>query len=146
MRKKRKKGQRFRGHTTHGFGAMKKHRGTGNKGGKGNAGSGKRGDAKKPSYWKDREYYGKFGFTPVARKVYESCNVQDLEQEYQKLLKQGKIKEQHGDVHIDLEEIGVQKLLSKGNPTKKWHITVQYASAATLEKMKEKGCTVVVKA
>jgi len=45
---RRKKNKRMRGaKTTHGYGAKKKHRGSGNKGGKGMAGSGKRADQKK---------------------------------------------------------------------------------------------------
>ena len=48
---KRKKNSRQRGSHTHGWGAMKKHRGAGNRGGRGAAGSGKRADSKKPSIW-----------------------------------------------------------------------------------------------
>ena len=59
---KRSKNTRQRGHTTHGWGSMKKHRGKGHQGGAGMAGSGKRADSKKPSIWKDKRYFGKFGF------------------------------------------------------------------------------------
>ena len=41
---KRKKNSRQRGEWTHGWGAKKKHRGAGHRGGRGNAGSGKRGE------------------------------------------------------------------------------------------------------
>ena len=57
--KKRKKNTRQRAGTTHGWGSMKKHRGKGNKGGAGMAGTGKRGDAKKPAIWKNKKYFGK---------------------------------------------------------------------------------------
>ena len=49
---KRKKNTRQSAGTTHGCGSMKKRRGAGNRGGRGNAGSGKRGDAKKQRYQK----------------------------------------------------------------------------------------------
>ena len=49
---KRKKNTRMRGGTTHGYGSMKKNRGAGNRGGRGNAGSGKRADSKKPKIYK----------------------------------------------------------------------------------------------
>ena len=68
---KRKKNSRQRGSQTHGWGAKKKHRSFGNRGGKGMAGSGKRADSKKPSLWKER-YFGKIGFKskkPVSRKI-----------------------------------------------------------------------------
>ena len=59
---KRNRHSRMRGSHTHGCGSMKKRRGKGNKGGAGMAGTGKRGDAKKPMIWKDPKYFGKFGF------------------------------------------------------------------------------------
>jgi len=51
----KRKVQRYRGSKTHGSGSMKKRRGAGHRGGRGNAGSGKRGDAKKPSYWNKKQ-------------------------------------------------------------------------------------------
>jgi large subunit ribosomal protein L15 len=62
---KEKKTADKRGEWTHGWGAKKKHRGAGHRGGRGLAGSGKRGDAKKPRYWKDKKYFGKNGFSPI---------------------------------------------------------------------------------
>jgi len=59
---KNKKVTKYRGSKTHGGGAMKKRRGAGNRGGRGNAGSGKRADSKKPSIWADKYYFGKHGF------------------------------------------------------------------------------------
>ncbi len=44
-----KKNKRQRGLSSHGWGHKKKHRGAGNRGGKGMAGTGKRADTKKPS-------------------------------------------------------------------------------------------------
>jgi large subunit ribosomal protein L15 len=46
---RRKKNVKQRGSKTHGWGSMKKHRGAGNRGGRGKAGTGKRGDQKKPT-------------------------------------------------------------------------------------------------
>ena len=58
---KSKKKLKYRGSKTHGCGSMKKRRGAGHRGGRGAAGSGKRGDAKKPSIW-GGTYFGKHGF------------------------------------------------------------------------------------
>ena len=54
---KLKKKVKYRGSKTHGCGSMKKRRGAGHRGGRGAAGSGKRGDAKKPSIWNEK-YFG----------------------------------------------------------------------------------------
>ena len=47
MANKRKKVNKYRGHTTHGGGHRKKRRGAGSRGGRGRAGSGKRAGHKK---------------------------------------------------------------------------------------------------
>jgi large subunit ribosomal protein L15 len=141
---KRKKATRFRAKTTHGYGSMKKNRGFGNKGGRGNAGSGKRGDAKKPRYWSKKNYFGKHGFKSIQPKDVVAWNIQQLEEQHQKLLKEGVLKEEKGVFSINLKTIGVQKLLSKGNPKLKWTITVAYASASAVEKIKQNEGSVII--
>ena len=62
---KRKKVTKQRGSKTHGWGSMKKHRGAGNRGGRGKAGTGKRADTKKPTIinlFGAKGYFGKKGF------------------------------------------------------------------------------------
>lgn len=136
---KRKKNSRQRGSKTHGWGAMKKHRGAGNRGGRGNAGTGKRSDCKKPSVWGIEHFYGKHGFTPVSPSSICVCNIETLERDWKKLQKDGVLKEQKGFLTINLSDLGIDKLLSKGTPTKKWHITAKAASASAIEKIKEHG-------
>jgi len=72
MKFKRKKVTKQRGSKTHGWGAMKKHRGAGNRGGRGMAGTGKRGDAKKPSIQKNKKYFGKYGFKSLKKRKIEN--------------------------------------------------------------------------
>ena len=140
MATKRKKNSRQRGSKTHGWGAMKKHRGSGNRGGRGNAGTGKRSDCKKPSVWALEHFYGKHGFTTVGGiKKITACNIEMLEQKYHKLLKDGIMKKENEICTIDLQTLNIGKLLSKGHPTKKWNITVRQASSNAVEKIKEKG-------
>jgi len=64
---KRTKRSRQRGSHTHGWGAKKKHRGAGNRGGRGMAGTGKRADQKKPTIMNlyGNEYFGKRGFLAI---------------------------------------------------------------------------------
>jgi large subunit ribosomal protein L15 len=135
---------RQRAKTTHSYGSMKKNRGYGNKGGHGNAGSGKRGDCKKPSYWGIKRYFGKYGFTPVQVKNVVVCNIQQLEEQHQKLLKSGVCKEEKGVLSINLGSIGIDKLLSKGTPSKRWSIMVTYASASAIDKIKKQEGSVTV--
>lgn len=126
---KRKKYSRQRGTHTHGWGAKKKHRGAGNRGGRGMAGTGKRGDQKKTQILKiyGNEYFGKKGFKipqKMKRKI-KTINLQDID----------KFKKDT----INLQELGYNKLLGKGNVTKKLIITVQYSSKRAIEKIQKLG-------
>ncbi len=146
MKFKRKKLVRMRGSKTHGWGAMKKHRGAGNRGGRGNAGSGKRGDARKPSFlWNNPDYFGQNGFTSNTPKLVV-CNVRYLENSYRTLLSLGKITEEKGTYVVDLKALGYDKLLAKGDVVHKFKITVPYASSRVIEQVKAKGGEVILTA
>ncbi len=136
---KRKKNSRLRGSTTHGWGSMKKHRGAGNRGGRGNAGSGKRGDAKKPSYWANSKYFGKHGFKNKNAASFSATSIHYLETKLHSLVASGKIKESNGTYVVDLEGLGFSKLLSQGKATKKFRITVSHASEKAVEKIRSAG-------
>ncbi|MBS3145783.1 uL15 family ribosomal protein, partial [Candidatus Woesearchaeota archaeon] len=87
---KRSKKSRQRGTHTHGWGAKKKHRGAGNRGGRGNAGTGKRADTKKPTIIKlyGNEYFGKKGFKipQNIKVVLKTINLQELNQKVDSLV------------------------------------------------------------
>jgi len=124
--RQRKKNTRQRGGTTHGWGSMKKHRGAGNRGGRGNAGSGKRGDAKKPSYWKDKKYFGMSGFVRKGKKIEYNCiNVAQLDALAQKA----------GKTELKLSDFGYNKLLGTGNIKKPLKVTVDYATTKAASKI-----------
>lgn len=103
--RKRKKNVRFRGSHTHGWGAKKKHRGAGNRGGRGNAGTGKRADQKKPTILKlyGNKYFGKHGFYSLRKKK-KAINLDTLSL----ILTKKPVKE------INLNDLGYDKLLGKG--------------------------------
>ena len=141
---KQRKNVRQRGHKTHGWGSMKKHRGAGNRGGRGNAGSGKRGDAKKPSYWKENKK-GKVGFKKKGySQDHEVINIGYFEDYADKLLKDKKITEEKGVYVVDLKKLGYDKLLSTGKLTKKFKIKAEFASAKAVEKIKKAGGEVLL--
>ena len=129
MINRRKKNSRQRGSKTHGWGAMKKHRGAGNRGGRGMAGTGKRADQMKPSiikwYGLDN-YFGRHGFHRHASliKKIKPINVGDL----------------NFDSHeIDLSKLGYNKLLGKGEVKTKYIIKVEQCSKKAKEKIEKDG-------
>ena len=126
---KRSKFSRARGNKTHGWGHKKKHRGSGNRGGKGNAGTGKRADSKKPSIWKNKNYLGKHGFTSVSIKQNKVINIITLIT-LDKKFKEGA---------INLTELGYDKLLATGKVSKKFEVTVKMATPKAIEKIEAAG-------
>ncbi len=130
---KRKKNSRQRASHTHGWGSMKKHRGSGHKGGAGMAGTGKRADSKKPSIWKEK-YFGRKGFNTHNKKPIIPINVSYIEEHIGKLATQ-----ENGNYIIDLSKTEYNKLLGKGKATKKMIITVQSASKKAIDTVKKSG-------
>ena len=139
---KRKKNSRQRGSHTHGWGAMKKHRGAGNRGGRGAAGSGKRSDSKKPSIWKGT-YFGKHGY--AGKPKGQAVNASYLEEHIDLLISKKSAKPEAGGHSIDLKDLGFSKLLGKGKLTKKLFIACDSASARAVEAVKAAGGQVKLK-
>lgn len=136
---KRKKNSRQRGSMTHGWGSKKKHRGAGNRGGRGMAGTGKRADSKKPTHWKGK-YFGKSGFTSKKPKIrINAINISFIEQHIDKFLSKNLAKKEGSHYIIDLENLGFNKLLGNGRVSVKFKIKTPYASETVTEKVKESG-------
>lgn len=143
---KRSKHSRYRGSKTHGCGSMKKRRGAGLRGGRGAAGSGKRGDAKKPRVWKNPDYGSGRGFTSKNRKRNAPVTLRHLESFTKTLTSEGYLAVKDGSYQIDLGKAGYTKLLATGTPTKKWTITVPEATDGAIEKVKKAGGSVTTTA
>jgi len=139
---RRKKDVKQRGSHTHGWGSKKKHRGSGNRGGKGMAGTGKRADQKKPSIWKE-EYFGKHGFSRINAHSLTSINIGYIDQNIEKLVKSGIAKQQNGSFTINLADLGFDKLLGTGKVSRKIIITSDYASAGAVDAVKAAGGEVI---
>ncbi|MBI2133253.1 uL15 family ribosomal protein [Candidatus Woesearchaeota archaeon] len=135
---RRKKNSRQRGSHTHGWGSMKKHRGSGHKGGAGMAGTGKRADSKKPSVWKEN-YFGRKGFRTHNKPPVKAINIMEIESNIDKLGTQ-----ESGKYLIDLAKKGYNKLLGKGKATKKMTIKVTSASKKATEAVKQAGGDVLI--
>ena len=140
--RKRAKSKRRRGLKTHGFGAKKKHRGSGNRGGKGMAGLGKRAKHKKPSVWKNKLHFGRHGFKILGKKKQNSVSLRFIDDNIERLESQGFAKKTSDGYEINLTKLGIQKLVGSGRITRKVNVRVLKASAGAVKKIKEAGGTV----
>ena len=149
MKFKRKKVTKMRGSKTHGWGSKKKHRGSGNRGGKGMAGTGKRGDQKKTWIIKKyglENYFGKKGFVRRrAKKETKIINVGLLNKILDELVEKKLVKLENNFYVVDLKKIGYDKLLSIGNVDKKIKIISGKVSKRAAEKILNAGGDILVK-
>jgi large subunit ribosomal protein L15 len=126
--KKRKKSQRLRGTTTHGWGARKKHKGSGHRGGFGMAGTGKRADHKKMLITKKygNKYFGKQGITSKGTKRDKGkfINLRDIEKKFS------------GKKEINLKDY---KVLGDGEITKAITIKAQAFTKSAKDKIEKAG-------
>jgi len=132
---KRKKTSRIRGARTAGWGFRQKHKGHGNKGGFGMAGTGKRADHKKQKARESDEkkrYFGKQGATSRRTKKvkYEKINLCAIKDNFFK---------KAGD-KIDLSK---HKILGKGEGFKAKIVALD-ATKSAIEKMKKAGGEIVL--
>ncbi len=125
----RRKITRQRGKRWHGWGAKKKHRGKGSRGGKGWGGSSKHKRSYIYSYKPD--HFGYKGFHSLKKKG-NAINVGDLE----KFLAEGKNE-------INLNELGYVKLLSNGNVSSAIIVHVNKFSPKAKEKIEAAGGKII---
>ena len=132
---KRKKNTRQKGSYTYGWGSKKKHRKAGNRGGHGMSGTGKRSDHRKTMILKKfgNAYFGKHGFHRPQKLLSETntINIEDL----------NKFKEDK----INLTDLGYNKLLGKGNISRKITVIVEKFSEIAKEKIEKTGGQILEK-
>ena len=133
----------MRGSMTHGWGSKKKHRGSGNRGGFGMAGTGKRADQKKPSIINEyglQNYFGKHGFVLQSKKeIIKSVNLSYIDTKIDSLVHSNIAKKEREHYVLDLSSIGYDKLLGSGSITKKLIITARFFSKHAVRKLEEAG-------
>ncbi|MDD5253612.1 MAG: uL15 family ribosomal protein [Candidatus Nanoarchaeia archaeon] len=136
MINRRKKHRKSYGKRTHFHGAAKKWRGAGNRGGRGMAGTGKRADQKKTAILKlyGNKYFGRYGFKTYNKPEIIFINLSDLQ----------KLVDKTNKTTINLKEFGYNKILGKGNITKKITVEVEMASKKAIEKIEKKGGKVIL--
>jgi len=139
MQAKRKKRSRIRAaKITAGHGHKKKNRGAGHKGGKGRAGSGKRGHSKIMKVTEGKLSLGKKGFTTI-KKADKIINLREINSSLISLYNEKKVSLSKEIYNINLTKLGYNKLLSKGGIDFKLHVTVQKATKRAIEKVKNVG-------
>ena len=135
---KRKKVTKYRAHTTHGGGHRKKRRGAGSRGGRGNAGTGKRASQKVAGLKsKGIGIHGGFTSKTISEKAVtlNYFTAKTLNQLVEKKL----ITKENDFYSIDLAKLGYQKLLSTGNIKSKLKIKVEKFTPRAEEKVKAAG-------
>lgn len=139
----KKRIKRIRGTRTCGGGSAKKRRGKGSRGGVGHAGahshhvvwSLKRGIVK----GKHASFTHHYGCSED-----NAMNVGDLEEMLDGLLAEGKAKKKRNGIHLDMDALGIQKVLGKGNVTKKLVLKADKISKTAQEKIERVGGKVEV--
>ncbi len=133
--KKRKKSSRFRGSHTHARGFKKKARGSGHRGGKGMAGTGKRADQRKTLILNlPYKYFGKD--KALRRKQKPKLKSINLQQ----------ITSNLPSFPNDKESINLKgyKILGEGDINKKLIIKASAASKSAIEKIKKSGGEIII--
>jgi len=141
---KTKKVSKYRGSSNHGGGMRKKRRGAGSRGGRGNAGTGKRAGQKKAGLKNFK--LGSIGFRPRREVTAKhSINVGDLTSaKLNAWAVDGKATKEGAGFSVDLGQLGYTKLLGAGDAVVKLTITIPSCSASAMEKIKSKGGQVQV--
>ncbi len=137
----KKKSRKMRGSNTYGHG-RKGRRGAGRKGGRGYAGLGKH---HKSFAIKHPEFlWGNRGFTShTPKEEIVAINVGVINENIEKLAAQG-FATLDGDIYeVDLEKMGIKKLLGKGKVDRKLRVKVKYVSSNAERKIEEAGGEVI---
>lgn len=137
----RGKTNKRRGSKTHGWGSPKKHRGSGSKGGVGNAGRGKKGQQKMTLMNNIGYRIGAHGFVrpPSAASFERAINIDDIEKNIPRYLEEKAAKKSGDAFEVNALALGYTKVLGRGNITSKLIVTAKKFSKSAIEKLKAAG-------
>ena len=146
QKRQSKKIHKLRGQRSAGYGFTKGHRASGQRGGKGMAGS------KKHHYIKvmieNPNYFGKHGFKRPQHIIEEvtTINVGELDEAADRFVERGIATMKGKRYQIDLSKLGIDKILGSGKVTKKMDlIGVKDISERAKEKILDIGGTLDLK-
>lgn len=167
LKQKRSKVSRMRGTNSHGWGHKKKHRGKGHRGGVGLSGTGARGDVKKSAVlsnakkivqiisaqkgvkmssikYSGKDYFGKRGFHSIHKKTNNVLSISYIEENFDSLVEEGFIVKDGANFVFDTTAIGYDKILGRGNFSKKLTLICNEISANAKAKIESAGGKVEV--
>lgn len=87
----------------------------------------------------DPHYFGKHGFQRSWANRPTTMNVGELDTQIEELITHGVIRQESTGYHINLDELGIGKLLGSGRVTKPLRVSVKSWSAATAQKIEAAG-------
>lgn len=90
------------------------------------------------------EAFGKHGFRPPGKKELRTLNISDLEAHVDSWLSAGKAKLENARIAVNLTELGYDKLLGAGRPTRPFLVSIQRSSQQATLKIKETGGEVLL--
>jgi len=137
MPHKERKIRKKRGSRTHGYGQVGQHRGGGQRGGHGKAGGKKHKWTHTVKYAPKR--FGKYGFKLPRRREVGAINVGELDQQVSELVANKKAKKTKKGIKLDLNKLGYDKLLGRGQVTQPLIIQVDSHSESAAKKIEKAG-------
>jgi len=139
---KKKKVTKYRASVTHGGGHRKKRRGAGSRGGRGNAGSGKRAGQKVAGLTRK---LGSIGFTSHARNEVNAVNLSYFTiKQLESLVSAGKVSKDGDSYTIDFKNLGLNKLLGSGSAAARLNVVVEKFSSKAEEKITSAGGSISI--
>lgn len=134
----KQKTKKFRGSRTCGGGTHKNRRGGGSRGGRGMAGGCKHHFVRN---YKQGITYGKHGFKRPLSITSEKVivNVGEIDEAIEQLVADGLAEQKGDEFHINLIEIGIEKVLGTGKVTKSLFVTSSEFSASAKQKLEGAG-------
>jgi large subunit ribosomal protein L15 len=137
MPHKERKTRKKRASRTHGYGVTGQHRAGGQRGGRGKTGGHKHGWTYTVKYEPNR--FGKHGFKPPLRKEVKVINVGELDQQISQFIADEKAEKTRQGIEVDLDKLGYDKLLGRGQVTKPVVIQVSSHSESAARKIEKAG-------
>ncbi len=144
----KKRVKRIRGTRTCGGGSSKKRRGKGSKGGSGNAGAFGHHFLRslKMGIRKGKNKSQLPLQVRTAKRFDTVMNVGDLDNMVEEQMKAGKAKADDTGIYLDATQLGIDKILGKGNVTRKLTLKTNKISTLAREKIESAGGTVEIEA
>jgi large subunit ribosomal protein L15 len=132
----KQKTKKFRGSRTCGGGTHKNRRGGGSRGGRGNAGTCKHHFVRAMQRGLS---FGKHGFKRPLSITEDKVivNVGEIDEAIEQLVADGFAEKKGGAFHIDLANIGIEKVLGSGKVTKPLFITASEFSSSARKKIED---------